>query len=40
MTLLGGEFRITLKSKGSQVVQGRAIPDQEVLLPGTVMIRN
>jgi len=40
VTLSGGEFRITLKSKGTQVVQGVAIPGQEVLLPGTVLIRN
>jgi type II secretory pathway pseudopilin PulG len=40
VTLSGGEFRITLKSKGTQVVQGVAIPDQEIVLPGTVLIRN
>jgi len=40
VTLTGGEFRITLKVKGSQLVQGVAIPDQEILLPGTVLIRN
>jgi type II secretory pathway pseudopilin PulG len=40
VTLTGGEFRITLKSKGSQVVQGVAVPDQEIVLPGTVLIRN
>lgn len=40
VTLSTGEFRITLKSKGRQVVQGVALPDQDVLLPGTVLIRN
>lgn len=40
VTLTGGEFRVTLKVKGSQVIQGVAVPDQEVLLPGTVLIRN
>ena len=40
VTLTGGEFRITLKVKGSQLVQGVAVPDQEILLPGTVLIRN
>lgn len=40
VTLTGGEFRIALKVKGSQLVQGVAVPDQEILLPGTVLIRN
>lgn len=40
VTLVGGEFRVSLKAKGRQVVQGVAVPDQEVLLPGTVLIRN
>ncbi|MGH2426439.1 MAG: PilW family protein [bacterium] len=40
VTLVGGEFRVTLKAKGRQVVQGVAVPDQDFLLPGTVLVRN
>lgn len=40
VTLVGGEFRVTLKAKGRQVVQGVAVPDQDFLLPGAVLVRN
>lgn len=36
----GGIVSVTLKAKGTEVVQGRAIPDQEILLPGQSMTRN
>ena len=36
----GGVVTVTLKAKGTEVVQGRAIPAQEILLPGQAMTRN
>lgn len=40
VSVSGGVVSVTLKAKGTEVVQGRAIPDQEVLLPGQSMTRN
>lgn len=40
VALSGSTFTVTLKAKGTEIVQGSAVPAQEVLLPGTVLIRN
>lgn len=40
VSISGGTVSVTLKARGSEVVQGRAIPAQEVLLPGQSMTRN
>lgn len=40
VSLSGAEFTVTLKAKGTLVVQGTTVPSQEILLPGTVLIRN
>ena len=40
ISVSGGVVSVTLKAKGTEVVQGRAIPAQEVLLPGQSMTRN
>ncbi|TMI74927.1 MAG: prepilin-type N-terminal cleavage/methylation domain-containing protein [Bacillati bacterium ANGP1] len=40
VSVSGGVVSVTLKAKGTEVVQGRAIPAQEVLLPGQSLTRN
>lgn len=40
VTLVGTTVTATLKASGTEIVQGSAVPTQEVLLPGTVLIRN
>lgn len=38
--LASGEVVVSLRARGSEVVQGRAIPDQEIRLPGRSLTRN
>lgn len=40
VALAGTTFTATLKASGTEIVQGSTVPTQEVLLPGTVLIRN
>lgn len=40
VALAGTTFTVTLKASGTEIVQGSTVPTQEVLLPGTVLIRN
>lgn len=40
VALAGTTFTATLKASGTVIVQGSTVPTQEVLLPGTVLIRN
>lgn len=40
VSLSGTQFIVTLKAKGTEMVQGRALPEQELLLPAQVLIRN
>jgi len=40
VSVSGGVVSVTLKATGTEVVQGRAIPAQQVLLPGQAMTRD
>ncbi len=40
VTQSGGLLTVRLKVKGTEVVQGRALPEQEILLPGGSLTRN
>lgn len=40
VTRAGTTVTARLKASGTEIVQGSAVPTQEVLLPGTVLIRN
>lgn len=40
VALAGTTLMATLKASGTEIVQGSAVPTQEVLLPGMVLIRN
>ena len=40
VSVTGGVVAVTLKAKGTEVVQGRTLPAQEILLPGQSLTRN
>lgn len=40
VALSGANFAVTVKAKGTEVSQGSQLPGQEMLLPGTVLVRN
>lgn len=39
-TPVGGNMTITLKARGTEIVQGSTVPPQEMRLPGGVLVRN